>query len=198
MSNPLKICMVTSSYPKYEGDVTAPFIESIASSVAALGNEVHMLAPFHPDVRREEVEKGVHLHFFKYSPFKNLNIWGYAESLEADVRVKGAIYPLTPVVFASSLWALWRLTGRIKFDVMHAHWVVPNGPVAAIVARLRLLPLIISMHGSDVFIAEQSKLVSRVARWCFRSASAITAPSDDLTVRAVKLGAPSPRCHVVP
>ena len=75
----MKICMVTSSYPKFDGDVTAPFVESIASSVVAEGNEVHVLAPFHPDVRRELVEKGVQLHFFKYSPLKTLNIWGYAE-----------------------------------------------------------------------------------------------------------------------
>ena len=197
-NSPMKICMVTSSYPKYEGDVTAPFIESIAASVAALGNEVHLLAPYHPDVHREPVEKGVHLHFFKYSPFKNLNIWGYAESLEADVRVKGAIYPLTPVVFISSLWALHRLTREIKFDIMHAHWVIPNGPVAAAIARLRRLPLVISMHGSDVFVAEQSKLFSSVARWCFRRASAITAPSEDLVQRAIALGAPPARCHLVP
>jgi glycosyltransferase involved in cell wall biosynthesis len=190
--------MVTSSYPKYEGDVTAPFVESIATSVAAAGHEVHVLAPYHPELRHEPLEKGVQLHFFKYSPFRHLNIWGYAESLEADVRVKGAIYPLTPVVFVSSLWALWRLTGKIKFDVMHAHWVVPNGPVAAIVARLRRLPLVISMHGSDVFVAEQSKLISSVARRCFRLASAITAPSEDLCVRAERLGAPGSRCHVVP
>lgn len=194
----MKICMVTSSYPKYEGDVTAPFIESIASSVAALGNEVHLLAPYHPDVRRAPVEKGVNLHFFKYSPFRNLNIWGYAESLEADVRVKGAIYPLTPVVFISSLWALWQLTGRIKFDVMHAHWVIPNGPVASIIARLRRLPLVVSMHGSDLFVAEQSKPVSAVARWCFRMSSAITAPSEDLVRRAIAVGAPPARCHLVP
>jgi glycosyltransferase involved in cell wall biosynthesis len=197
-NNGMKICMVTSSYPKYEGDVTAPFIESIAASVAAQGNEVHMLAPYHPEVRREPVEKGVHLHFFKYSPFKNLNIWGYAESLEADVRVKGAIYPLTPVVFISSLWALLKLTREVKFDIMHAHWVIPNGPVVALVARLRRLPLVISMHGSDVFVAEQSKLFSSVARWCFRRASAITAPSEDLVQRAIALGAPPSRCHLVP
>lgn len=198
MGNRLKICMVTSSYPKYEGDVTAPFVESIATSVAADGNEVHVLAPYHPELRHAPLEKGVQLHFFKYSPFRHLNIWGYAESLEADVRVKGAIYPLTPVVFVSSLWALWRLTGQIHFDVIHAHWVIPNGPVATIVAKLRRLPLVISMHGSDVFVAEQSKLIARVARWCYRSASAITAPSQDLVTRAVRLGAPASRCHVVP
>src|SRR3954470_23493490 len=194
----MKICMVTSSYPKYEGDVTAPFVESIATSVAAAGHEVHVLAPYHPELRHAPLEKGVQLHFFKYSPFRHLNIWGYAESLEADVRVKGAIYPLTPVVFVSSLWALWRLTGRIHFDVIHAHRVIPNGPVATIVAKLRRLPLVISMHGSDVFVAEQSKLIARVARWCYRAASAITAPSDDLVQRAVRLGAPASRCHVVP
>ncbi|HST05140.1 MAG TPA: glycosyltransferase [Chloroflexia bacterium] len=190
--------MVTSSYPKYEGDVTAPFIESIASNVAAQGNEVHLLAPYHPDVRRQPVEKGVHLHFFKYSPFRNLNIWGYAESMEADVRLRGAIYPLTPVVFGSALWALQRLTKHIKFDVMHAHWVVPNGPVVAIIARLRRLPMIVSMHGSDVFVAEHSKPVAAVARWVFGRASAITAPSDDLLQRAIALGAPPSRCHLVP
>lgn len=194
----MKLLMVTSSYPKYEGDVTAPFIESIAASVAALGNEVHVLAPYHPELRRLSVEKGVHLHFFKYSPFKHLNIWGYAEALEADVRVKGAIFPLTPVVFISSLWALLRLTRTIKFDVIHTHWVIPNGPVGAFVARLRRLPLIVSLHGSDIFIAEQSRLISSVARRIFRAASAITAPSDDLRRRAVRLGAPSGRCHLVP
>jgi glycosyltransferase involved in cell wall biosynthesis len=54
------------------------------------------------------------------------------------------------------------------------------------------------MHGSDVFVAEQSKLVSNVARWCYRRASAITAPSQDLLDRAVRLGAPASRCAVVP
>ena len=194
----MKISMVTSSNPKFEGDVTAPFVESIASSIAAEGHEVHVLAPYHPDVRREPVEKGVQLHFFKYSPLKHLNIWGYAESLEADVRVKGVIFPLTPVVFLSSFIALWRLTGRIKFDVMHGHWVVPNGPVSAIVARLRRLPLVISLHGSDIFLAEQSRLLGAVARWCFRSASAITAPSEDLRQRAIRLGAPPARSHLIP
>jgi len=81
---------------------------------------------------------------------------------------------------------------------MHGHWVIPNGPVAAIVARLRRLPLIISLHGSDIFMAEQSGLLAAVARWCFRRASAITMPSDDLRQRAISLGAPASRCHLVP
>ncbi len=44
----MKVCMVTSSYPKYPGEVTAPFIEEIAAGIAALGHEVHLLLPHHP------------------------------------------------------------------------------------------------------------------------------------------------------
>jgi len=194
----MKICMVTSSYPKYPRDVTAPFIESIATYVAAQGHEVHVLAPWHPELRHAAYENGVHLHFYKYSPFRNLNIWGYAESLEADVRVRNWIYPLTPLVSLISFFALMRLTRRIQFDVLQAHWVIPNGPVAAIVSRLRGLPLVLSLHGSDVFVASHSRLLGGVARACFRAADAVTACSEDLRQRALALGAAPRRTRLVP
>ncbi len=194
----MKICMVTSSYPKYPGDVTAPFIQAIATYVAAEGHEVHVLAPWHPDLRHAAFEDGVYLHFYKYAPLRNLNVWGYAESLEADVRVKNVIYPLTPLVFLSSFVALMRLTRRIQFDVLQAHWVIPNAPVALIVARLRGLPLVISLHGSDIFVASQHPVLGRVARVCFRAADAVTACSEDLRERALALGAAARRTILVP
>jgi glycosyltransferase involved in cell wall biosynthesis len=190
--------MVTSSYPKYPGDVTAPFIESIARYVAAEGHEVHVLAPWHPDLQHAPVEEGVHLHFYKYAPVRGWNIWGYAESMEADVRLRRAIYPLTPLVTLINLWALLRLTRQIRFDLIQAHWVIPNGPVATLVAWWRRLPLVISLHGSDVFVAERHALLGRVARLCFRRADGVTACSEDLRERAIKLGAPPGRSRLVP
>lgn len=194
----MKICMVTSSYPKYPGDVTAPFIEAIARYVAAEGHEVHVLAPWHPELRHAPVEDGVHLHFYKYAPWPNLNIWGYAESLEADIRVRNAIYPLTPLVTLLSFFALMRLTRQIRFDVLQVHWVIPNGPVGALVARLRRLPLVISLHGSDIFVAEHHRLLGLVARACFGAADEVTACSEDLRERACRLGAPRRRSRLVP
>jgi hypothetical protein len=35
---PLRVVMLTSSYPLYEGDMTAPFIEEIAAGIAARGH----------------------------------------------------------------------------------------------------------------------------------------------------------------
>jgi glycosyltransferase involved in cell wall biosynthesis len=183
--------MLTSSYPKYPGDVTAPFIEEIAQNTRKLGHEVTVLMPYHPDLKRQPVENGVKLCNFRYIPFKNWNIWGYAASMEGDVKIRKLVYLLAPFVMLSSLWHMLKLTRRERFAIIQAHWVIPNAPVAVLVGRLRKIPVVISLHGSDVYIAEKLKPVGWVARWAFKRTAGVTASSGDLLERAQKLGAPT-------
>jgi glycosyltransferase involved in cell wall biosynthesis len=204
----MKICMLTSSYPKYPGETTAPFIEEIAAGLVRRGHTVHMIAPYHPEVQRAPVERGIHLHFFKYSPVPALNVWGYAQSLRADVGLRGAALIAAPLALMSSMASLFAVTGNPKkyspsddgkpFDIVHAHWVLPNGPPASMIARLRGLPLVISMHGSDVFLAERAVPLSLSAAQAYHSALGITACSGDLRSRAIRIGAPAERVQVIP
>ena len=50
-------------------------------------------------------------------------------------------------------------------------------------------PLVISLHGSDVFVAERHTLARRAAQRAFRRAAWVTACSDDLRDRAMRMGA---------
>jgi glycosyltransferase involved in cell wall biosynthesis len=194
----MKICMLTSSYPKFPGETTAPFIEEIAAGLVRRGHTVHVVAPFHPDVRREPVERGVHLHFFRYSPLPALNIWGYAQSLRADVGLRGAAVVAAPLALGSSVASLYRLVRSAgPFDVVHAHWVLPTGPPAALVARLVKRPLVVSLHGSDVYLAERAFPLTLAATSAFRAASAVTACSGDLRDRALRIGARAASTSVV-
>lgn len=216
----MNICMLTSSYPKYPGETTAPFIEEIAAGLVRRGHTVHVVAPFHRDVRRAPVERGVHLHFFRYSPVRALNVWGYAESLQADVGLKGAVLAAAPLALAAGTLALLRVTNaqrrmlndesesgdwrsafiahRSAFDLIHAHWVLPNGTPAALVARMRGLPLVVSLHGSDVYLSERAAPLSLAAAATFRAAAAVTACSGDLKERALRLGARAADVEVIP
>ncbi len=187
---PLNILMLTSSYPKFPGDVTAPFIEAIAQFSRRLGHNVSVVMPYHPDLKRLPVENGVRLYHFHYALRRNWNIWGYAASLEGDVRVRGLVYLLLPFVLLASFLKLWQLTGRERFDLLQAHWVIPNAPVAVLVGLLRRIPVVISLHGSDVYLAERVRPVGWVAHWSFRRAAGVTASSSDLLERAQRLGAP--------
>jgi glycosyltransferase involved in cell wall biosynthesis len=221
----MKICMLTTSYPKYLGETTAPFIEEIAAGLVRRGHSVHVVAPFHRDVRRAPIERGVHLHFFRYSPWRALNIWGYAEAMRADVGLRGRALAAAPLALSAAVLALLRVTNRRRpttdnrrpttgdppwrpqrgrptdsspFDVIHAHWVLPNGPPAALVARLRGLPLVISLHGSDVYLAERAVPLTLAAAGTLRAAGAVTACSGDLRDRALHLGARPGSITIIP
>jgi glycosyltransferase involved in cell wall biosynthesis len=194
----MKIAMLTSSYPKWPGEMTAPFIEEIAASVAACGHEVHVLMPQRSDLRRAPFERGVHLHNYHYAPSKSLEVWGYAAALHGDVGMRGATLIAAPLALGRGLQALLKLTECERYDMIHGHWVLPNGAVAALVAQQRKLPLVLSLHGSDVFLAERTAPTAWVGSWAARRADGITACSGDLAARLARLGGPGDRMEVVP
>jgi glycosyltransferase involved in cell wall biosynthesis len=192
----LVVVMVTTSYPRFEGDSVGTFMEPIARSVAARGHRVHVVAPWHPLVRRRRVEDGVHFHFYKYAPLRSLNVFGYAGAMRADVTMKQSAYVVAPLAIARGWWTARKVARRHRASVMHGHWVVPGGVTAALAAPR--LPLVISLHGSDVFVAERFAPARLAARAAFRRAGAVTACSADLAARAIRLGADSRKTTVVP
>jgi len=188
--------MVTSSYPRFPGDGIGSFVEPIAKSVAARGHRVHLVAPWDPAIRRPAEEDGVQFHFFKYAPVRALNVFGYSGGLRADTTLRGAAWMAAPFAMAAGWWAANRVARKHRATVMHAHWVIPSGVLAA--GAKPSLPLVVSLHGSDVFVAERNWIAKQAARAAFRRAGWITACSDDLRNRAVAIGAPSDRIETVP
>ena len=190
------VVMVTSSYPRFPGDSVGTFMEPIATAVAARGHEVHVVAPWHPLISRLPEESGVRFHFYKYAPVPALNVFGYAAAMRADVTLRGAAFAAAPLALAQG-WRAARAVARNNgATVMHGHWVVPGGITASLAAPR--LPLVISLHGSDVFVAEKLPPARVAARVAFRRAGAITACSEDLARRAIAIGADAARVEVVP
>ena len=190
------VVMVTSSYPRYPGDGVGSFMEPIAKGVAALGHEVHLVAPWHPSITRGREEDGVFFHFFRYAPVAALNVFGYASGLRADTDLRAAAWAVAPLALAAGWFKAWRVATKRRATVMHGHWVIPNGVMAA--AAARSLPVVISVHGSDVFVAERHAVAGMMARRAFHRAGAVTACSDDLHSRAVALGADPAITETVP
>jgi len=188
--------MVTTSYPRFPGDSVGTFMEPIARSIAARGHEVHVVAPWHPLVSRAAEEGGIRFHFYRYAPIRSLNVFGYAAAMRADVSVRGAAYVAAPLALAAGWREARRVARRHRATIMHGHWVIPGGITAA--AAAPSLPLVVSLHGSDVFLAERFGPAKIAARRAFRQAGFVTACSDDLARRAIGLGADRGRIETVP
>lgn len=188
--------MVTTSYPRFPGDSVGTFMEPIAKHVAARGHEVHIVAPWHPRITRGTSEDGVFFHFFKYAPVPGLNVFGYAAGLRADVQLKATAWLAAPLAMTAGWFKAMRVAQKKRATVMHGHWVVPGGVIAA--AASPRLPLVVSLHGSDVFVAERTPIAGAMARRVFARAGFVTACSQNLAQRSVALGASADRLEVVP
>jgi len=188
--------MIATSYPRFPGDTVGTFMEPIAHGVAARGHAVHVVLPWHPRLQRPAREGNVYFHPFRYAPHRSLNIFGYAEALEADVRLRWKAFVAAPLALAAGWRAARRVAREVGATVMHGHWIIPGGAIAASAAPA--LPLVVSLHGSDVYVAERHAIAGSIARRTFARAGWVTACSDDLRQRAVALGASDARSEVVP
>ena len=188
--------MVASSYPRFEGDSVGSFMEPIAQGVAARGHEVHLVAPWHPKWNRPKVDRGVHFHLFHYAPVAGLNTFGYAEGMRADVKLRASAIAVAPLALLSGWFKALRVAQKTRATIVHAHWVIPGGVIGA--AAAGAIPLVISLHGSDVFVAERHPAARVAARRAFGRARWVSACSEDLRSRAVGIGADAARSSVIP
>jgi phosphatidylinositol alpha-1,6-mannosyltransferase len=179
--------MVTHTYPRYQGDSTAPFVDAIARSLSDRGHSIDVVLPYHPEFRHSS-DDGLRFFPYRYSPFEAWTPWGFGNSLRGDSRLHAGVAALLPVIALTLQARIRNLLEQGDYDVVHAQWAIPNGWLAGSPARRKRVPLVISLHGSDISLAERYAPFRYAARRAFDGARAISAPSDHLRSRAEALG----------
>ena len=192
----MRIAVLTSSYPRFKGDGTAPFVRSISEALVQRGHMVYVVAPYDVAVK-DNLQSPVKVTRFKYVWPKKFHIMGHARSLKADVKLRPAALLLQPLFTLTSIIKLTRICRKIDAQIIHAHWVLPNGFAAAIVSKILHIPFIISLHGSDIFVADKNFLFRAIAKWTFSQCSYVTACSQELHDRAKKIN-PSIHIEIIP
>ena len=192
--SPLRILFLTQTFPRFSDDTAGPFIRDLARGLVRRGDHVTVLAPHAKDVPSRWQIDGVEIRTFRYAPV-SWEVLGYGRSLEADETIKLRAGLVTPLY----LWALRRETRRLvaesSFDLVHAHWVVPNA--LAVAGAVRRVPLAVGLHGSDVFLAEKP-LVRIWVRRTMKKVGLLTGCSPELVERVCNVGFPDDLSRVIP
>ncbi|MGC8779427.1 MAG: glycosyltransferase [Anaerolineae bacterium] len=195
----MRIGVFTHNYPRFPGDFSGRFVEALSEELACQGHAVTVLAPWDPAYRRQPDDHRVSFVLYRYAPRADWHRLGYMRSMQADVALRRNAYLLAPGLFLAGISAAMRWAGRARPDVLHAHWALPNGFIAAVVARRDRIPLVVSIPGSDATVAAANPLFRRMARFAFATAGLITANSAALRDVAVgELGADPARFELIP
>ena len=153
-----------------------------------------VLTPHAEGVEASWNDEGVVVRSFRYAP-ERLEVLGYGRSLSSDETVRATAGAVAPLYALAARSALKRESITGSYDLVHAHWVVPNGIVAGL-ARVDV-PVAVGLHGSDVFMAE--KVVIRPwVRMALNRSSLLTGCSPELVDRVCRLGFERSRSEVIP
>ena len=128
----MKVCVLTTSYPRHPGDVAGRFVEEAVEHLREAGVEVSVVSP---------------------ASFRHFGI-AYGDGIANNLRArpwKALLLPLFLLSFARAA----RRAAR-DADVVHAHWL-PSG-IAGLATRK---PLVVQLWGTDVELARRLPWVSR-------------------------------------
>lgn len=191
---PLNLLFLTQTYPRDPDDTSGPFIRDLARGLVEGGDRVTVLTPHAPGVRRAWDDGGVEVESFRYAPEKR-EVLGYGRSLSSDESVRIGAAAVTPLYAWGARRAIRRQLAERRFDLLHAHWVVPNALVALPFASR--LPLAVGLHGSDVFLAERFPARPLVRR-ALRRTRLLTGCSPELVDRVCAIGFEAGASRVIP
>jgi teichuronic acid biosynthesis glycosyltransferase TuaC len=190
----LKVIFVASSYPRNPQDSAAVFLRYLAEHLQKLDLHIYILTPAdnHADAVHEH---GITVHRFRYFP-KRWQKLAYGSGILANLKRNPLLWIQVPFFICAMTYSLLRLVKKLQPDIVHAHWVIPQG-IAVIPAKLIFgTTVIITAHGSDAF-ALQNRLLSWVKRFLLRHCDAWTA-NTRATSEAVIMGQKLAIPHIIP
>ena len=186
-----EVLFVTSSYPRWRDDATAPFIHHLAQDLRSLGWDVRVLAPHAPGAARDEVLDGVPVHRFRYLWPESLETVCYDGGALVKLRANRWLLLRVPFLVVAQWLAVICQLLRHRVALVHAHWLLPQGLTAGLAAAMFGCRRLATVHGSDVFALRGavSRAFKRVA---IRLADVVTVNSR-ATQRAVAELSPAAR-----
>jgi glycosyltransferase involved in cell wall biosynthesis len=190
----LRVLFVAHAYPRFPADSAGSFLHRLAVGLIAGGCDVRVLAPSAPGLAPTATLDGVHIHRFRYAPsgMESLAYTGtMAEQVLGSLKGKGALAGM----LTAGTMAVRRTVESFAPDIVHAHWWFPAGLLA--LGADDAVPLVTTLHGSDVRLARRVRLVHPLFRRVMARSAAVTAVSSWLAGEARAM-APDAEVRVAP
>lgn len=197
MSDKKRLLVVTSTFPRWRGDREPPFVFELARRLTD-HFEVMVLAPHAPGAMRVEQMDGVSVYRFRYF-FPTWEVLAYNGGIMANLTKRRWRYLLVPLFMLSEFFNLVRLVRKYRVDVIHAHWLIPQGIVAACARMLWRNPrpvLVCTSHGSDL-LGLPGKVFAWMKTWVIMHTDRLAVVSEAMRSRASEL-APLHPVEVIP
>jgi glycosyltransferase involved in cell wall biosynthesis len=172
----VRILHVVTAFPRYEGDVIAPWLVELLKRLKAAGHEVEVFCSAYRGGGGGEYA-GIPVHRFRYFPAR----WEDLTHDEAapDRMRRSWRYAVMPACYvAGGMVAIWRLCRRRRYDIVHVHWPMPHAVFGAIARATCGARLVTLWYGVELrWVQSSLPWLSRLVRWALRTSDQVAAIS---------------------
>lgn len=179
----MNVLFLTHSFPRDDGDAAGSFVLRLARALVAEGVSVRVIAPGASGLASQEDMGGVHVDRFRYAPRKYETL-AYGGNMAAQVSESWSARFTLVGFLGAEFQAGIRARREFHPDIVHAHWWFPNGLAATWVARMGHIPLVTTLHGTDVRMARNIPMSRPAFRHVMQHSAAVSAVSRWLAAEA--------------
>jgi len=182
----MNVLFLTHSFPRREGDAAGSFILRLAVALRAEDVKVQVVAPATAGVPASEEIEGVPVDRFRYAPRRYEKL-AYTGNMASDVGSSWtAKFALVGFLGADFVHAV-RARRNFEPQVVHAHWWFPSGVVGTWVGGLSHIPLVTTLHGTDVRLARSVGVAKPLFGHVLKHSAAVTTVSSWLKDKTQEL-----------
>ncbi|MBS0214178.1 MAG: glycosyltransferase [Proteobacteria bacterium] len=194
---PSTLLVLASTYPRWKDDHEPGFVHELAKRLAGRFRVI-VLCPHAVGASEREILDGVEIIRYRYAP-RSWETLVNDGGIVANLRANRWKYFLAPGFALAQAWHAWRICRREKVGIIHAHWLVPQGVVAALLQLMpgTNIPYLVTSHGADLH-AVQGGVLNRLKRLVANRAAAVTVVSGAMKDKLRALGVGTAKISVLP
>jgi glycosyltransferase involved in cell wall biosynthesis len=160
----MRVGLLTTSFPRFTGDVAGNFVLGFARALHQHGHSVDVLAPEPAERFAREHEPGVHVHHVPYARPRSLQRTFYGAGVP-DNLARDPLAWLGLAPFCACLgYQAWKRSA--DWDAIVSHWALPCALAAAAIRGERRH--IAVLHSADIHVLSilpgRSRLAAAIAR----------------------------------
>ena len=192
-----RILVATSTFPRWENDSEPAFVFELSRRLSG-SFDITILAPRSPGSKKTETIAGLHVIRFPYflKPWENLAT--HSGGIINRLRANPLNYFFVPFFLIGMFLAFLRLLRTQQFDIIHAHWIIPQGLAAVLACALlnKKIPVICTSHGGDLYTL-RARLLQWVKRRVIDRCDALTVVSHAMRETVLDMGVSPGKVRVI-
>lgn len=190
-TNRPRLLVLCSTFPARLDDGVPAFVLDLAREEARDFSTL-VLTPRVPGAAARERFGDVRVARYPYflRPFEDLADGAILDNL----KERRSRIVQVPALLIAQFFAVRKAVRQFRPDVIHAHWTIPQGLIAAVAAPG--ISLVVTTHGGDIY-ALKGALFTSLKRFVFGRSARVTTVNSDMATRLAQWGVPSSSIDVI-